>query len=90
MYEEQNRKSSTNGSQEGGRNMVATAIKGCIVLQEMPTKLGPMAIFKKKCEKCGYQEPAASVGVIDPKEKQYCTGFYCTHCGNEQLVVVRS
>jgi len=69
--------------------MPAVAEKGCIVLGEIPTKLGLMVTFKKKCEKCNYKEAAASGGVIDPVTKEYKTGFHCIYCGNDQLVIIK-
>jgi len=69
--------------------MAAIAVKGCIIVGEIPSQLGLLALYKKKCEKCSWEEPAASAGLIDPKAKEYLIGFSCPKCKNLQDVIIR-
>ena len=69
--------------------MAAIAVKGCVIVGEAPSALGLMALYKKKCDKCSWEEPAASAGVIDPATKEYRIGFSCPKCRHIQDVLIK-
>ena len=63
---------------------MATAIKGCIILEE-DEKRGRMT-YERVCDKCGYHFDKVHTGLV---KNIYRTSYYCPKCKAKQEIEIR-